>query len=276
MGRLEGKVAFITGAARGQGRSHAIRLAEEGADIIAVDICRNIQSVPYSLATSVDLAETTKLVAATGQRIVDFEADVRDLDALVSALAAGVDQMGRLDIVVANAGILSLGDAGSLTEAAWQDMLDVNLTGVWKTIKAALPHLRESGDGGAIITIGSTASTKAFAGLPHYVAAKHGVIGLTKALAKELAHEMIRVNAIQPTNVDTAMIQNQALYQLFCPDNPSPTEEDFAEPAEDMQEMPLPWIEPRDVSEAVLFLASDEARYITGISLPIDLGALLK
>lgn len=276
MGRVEGKVALITGAARGQGRSHALRLAQEGADIIAVDLCHDVATVPYALANPADLEETARLVRATGRRVVARQADVRDFAQLASAVDEGVAELGHLDISIANAGIFSVGDAVSLTEEAWDDMIGINLTGIWKTAKAAIPHMRATGNGGSIINIGSTASSKAFAGLPHYVAAKHGVIGLTKALAKELAPEMIRANAIQPTNVDTAMIQNQALYRLFLPDIETPTREDFAVPAREMQEMPRSWIDVGDVSNAVLFLASDESCYITGIGLPVDLGALLK
>ena len=276
MSRFTGKVALITGAARGQGRSHAVRLAAEGADIIAVDHCQDLGSVPYPLASTADLDETARLVRETGRRVVASVADVRDFAQLSAAVDAGVTELGRLDIVVANAGIFSVGDAVSLSEEAWDDMIDINLTGVWKTAKAAIPHLRTTGDGGSIINIGSTASSRPYVGLPHYVAAKHGVIGLTKALAKELAPEMIRVNAVLPTNVDTDMIQNEATYKLFLPDLEAPTRDDFALPARDLQEMPRSWIEVGDVSAAVLFLASSEARYITGAALPVDLGALLK
>lgn len=276
MSRLTGKVALVTGAARGQGRSHAIALAAEGADIIAVDLCAQVASVPYPLASAEDLAETVRQVEALDRRIVASTADVRDLAALEAAIGEGVAEFGRLDIVVANAGIFSAAPGGVLDEQTWQDMIDINLTGVWKTSKAAIPHILAGGRGGSIINIGSTASMKAFTGLPHYVAAKHGVVGLTKALAKEFAPQFIRVNTIAPTNVDTAMIHNAALYGLFLPDVDDPQREDFAVPAQEMQELPRPWVEPSDVSKAVVFLASDDSRYITGVTLPVDLGALLK
>src|SRR6201987_5751827 len=195
-GRVEGKVAFITGAARGQGRSHAITLAREGADIIAVDICAQVGSVPYPMATPQDLAQTVKEVEATGRRIVATTADVRDYDALKEALDDGVAQLGRLDIVSANAGITSYGRAHELPEQTWQDVIDVNLTGEWHAAKAAIPHLRAGGRGGSIILTSSDAGLKAYQNLGHYVAAKHGVIGLMRTLALELAADLIRVHSI--------------------------------------------------------------------------------
>ncbi len=273
MNRLAGKVALVTGAARGQGRSHAIALAREGADVIAVDRCASIASVSYPLADADDLAVTVKEVTALGRHCVSAVADVRDLDALATAVAEGVAELGGLDIVVANAGIFSSAPGGDVDVDAWDDMIAVNLSGVYRTCKAARPYLRA---GASIITISSTAGLKAFEGLPHYVAAKHGVVGLTKALAKDLAPAMIRVNAIAPTNCDTDMIQNDGMYRLFLPDTDTPGRDDFAGPSQGMQMMPVPWITSADVSHAVVFLASDEARYITGITLPIDLGALLQ
>ena len=209
-GRVEGKVAFITGAARGQGRSHAVRLAQEGADIIAVDLCDQVDSVPYQMATPEDLADTVKQVEALDRRIVATKADVRDYGALKKALDDGVAQLGRLDIVSANAGIARFGRAEELPEQTWQDMIDTNLTGVWHTAKAAIPHLIAGGRGGSIVLTSSAAGLKAYANVAHYVSAKHGVVGLMRTLALELAPHMIRVNSLHPTQVDTDMIMNES------------------------------------------------------------------
>jgi SDR family mycofactocin-dependent oxidoreductase len=272
---VEGKVAFITGAARGQGRSHAIRLAEEGADIIAVDICQQLDTVPYAMATPDDLAETVKRVEALDRRIVATQADVRDYGALKGALDAGVAELGRLDIVCANAGIFSF-STEELDERMWKDMIDVNLTGVWHTTRAAVPHLVEGGRGGSIILTSSTAGLMGFPNFAHYVSAKHGVVGLMRTLALELAPHMIRVNSVHPTSVDTDMIQNKATYDLFAPDLENPTREQVGERFQALNALPIMWVEPRDISNAVLFLASDEARYITGVTLPVDAGSTQK
>jgi (+)-trans-carveol dehydrogenase len=275
-GKLEGKVAFITGAARGQGRSHAITLAGEGADIIAVDICAQIGSVPYPMATPEDLAQTVKEVEALDRRIVATDVDVRDYDALKQALDDGVAQLGRLDIVSANAGIVSYGRAEELPEQTWRDVIDVNLTGEWHAAKAAIPHLRAGGHGGSIILTSSDAGLKALQNLAHYVAAKHGVIGLMRTLALELAADFIRVNALAPTSVNTPMIMNEPTYRVFRPDLQNPTAEDMTGPATAQNVLPIPWVEPVDISNAVLWLASDESRYVTGITLPVDAGAAIK
>jgi SDR family mycofactocin-dependent oxidoreductase len=277
MGRLDGKVAFITGAARGQGRSHAIRMAQEGADIIAVDISRQIETVPYGMATADDLAETVRQVEALDRRIVASEADVRDYDALSSAVDEGVAQLGRLDIVSANAGIFSSATADELTDTAWDDMIGVNLTGVWHTAKAAIPHLRAAG-GGSMILTSSTAGIKGFPNFVHYVAAKHGVVGIMRTLALELAPDFIRVNSVHPTSVDTDMIQNDSLYALFAPDLPveERTRETLGGRFQTLNALPIPWVEPVDISNAVLWLASDESRYVTGIMLPVDAGSTQK
>jgi SDR family mycofactocin-dependent oxidoreductase len=276
-GRVEGKVAFITGAARGQGRSHAIRLAAEGADIIAVDICEDVPGIPYAGATEADLAETVKQVEALDRRIVATKADVRDYAGLKAALDDGVSQLGRLDIVSANAGIgMSRGRSQDLTDDIWRDMIDVNLTGVWHTAKAAIPTLIEGGRGGAIVLTSSVAGLMAVKNIAHYVSAKHGVVGLMRTLALELAPHSIRVNSIHPTQVDTPMIQNEATWQLFRPDLEHPTREDFVPASQTMNALPIPWVEPIDISNALLFLASDEARYITGVTLPVDAGCVIK
>jgi (+)-trans-carveol dehydrogenase len=273
MRRFENKVAFVTGAARGQGRNHAVRLAEEGASIIAVDICGPIDSVPYALSSPSDLEETVQLVKAAGGRIVVAEADVRDAAALESAAQMGVNEFGRLDIVAANAGIFSSGPSHELTEDAWRDMIDVNLSGVWKTTRATIPHMVAAGNGGSITITSSIAGMKGSPNASHYVAAKHGVVGLMRSLANELAQHMIRVNTIHPTQVDTAMLQNNAMYRLFCPDIESPTQEDFAPRSQQLNALPIPWVSTSDVSNALLFLASDEGRFITGVTLPVDAGA---
>ncbi len=278
MGKLEGKVAFITGAARGQGRSHAVRLAEEGADIIAIDLARQLETAKYPLATEDDLAETVRQVEALDRRIVATVADVRDFDALSTALDAGVAELGGLDIVVANAGIMDFGRTEELSAESWRDMIDINLTGVWHTAKAAIPHVRARGRGGSIILTSSTYSAMGAQNTAHYTAAKHGVVGLMRVMALELADEQIRVNAVAPTVVDTTLIQNPAIYSLFAPELP-PEERttDVIWPRfGELNALPIPFIESIDVSNAVLWLASDESRYVTGINMPIDAGALLK
>ena len=263
MARLEGKVAFITGAARGQGRSHAVRLAEEGADIIAIDI-----------GSPTDLAQTVKEVEALDRRIVASQADVRDSGGLTAALDDGVARLGRLDIVVANAGIVNFGTAAELTEQAWRDVIDVNLTGVWHTVKAAIPRLRAAG-GGSIIIIGT--GLKGKPNLGHYAAAKHGLVGLMQSLANELAPDMVRVNSVHPGAVDNDMLHNQALYHLLLPDHPGDITREEIEPVfRRLNALPIPWVESVDISNAALFLASDEARYITGVTLPVDAGASVK
>jgi (+)-trans-carveol dehydrogenase len=278
MGRVEGKVAFITGAARGQGRSHAIRLAQEGADIIAVDLAGQIDSVPYRMATPDDLAQTVKEVEALDRRIIATEADVRDYGALKKALDDGVAELGRLDIVSANAGIFSFGLTQDLPEQTWQDVIDTNLTGVWHTAKAAIPHLRAGGHGGSIILTSSTAGLKAMENTGHYTAAKHGVVGLMRTLALELAPDMIRVNSVHPTTVNTDMVQNAPTYALFAPDLPEQdrTKDRLEERFQALNVLPIPWVEPVDISNAVLWLASDESRYVTGVTLPVDAGSLIK
>jgi (+)-trans-carveol dehydrogenase len=276
-GRVQGKVAFITGAARGQGRSHAIRLAQEGADIIAVDVLEDIPGIPYAGPTEADLAETVKQVEALDRRIIATKADVRDYDQLKKAVDDGVAQLGRLDIVSANAGIgSSPHKSWELDEADWQTMIDINLSGVWRTAKAAIPHLIAGGRGGAIILTSSAAGLQAYENIAHYVSAKHGVVGLMRTLALELAPQNIRVNSIHPTQVDTPMIQNEATWKLFRPDLENPTEADFAPASQSVNALPIPWVEPVDISNAVLFLASDEGRYITGVTLPVDAGTIIK
>jgi (+)-trans-carveol dehydrogenase len=276
-GRVEGKVAFITGAARGQGRAHAVRLAQEGADIIAIDICKQIDSVQIPLSTPEDLAETADLVKGHNRRIYTAEVDTRDFDALKAAVDAGVEQLGRLDIIVANAGI---GNGGATldktSEVDWTDMIDVNLGGVWKTVKAGVPHILAGGRGGSIILTSSVGGLKAYPHTGHYVAAKHGVVGLMRTFAVELGAQNIRVNSVHPTNVNTPLFMNEGTMKLFRPDLENPGPEDMKVVGQLMHTLPIGWVEPEDIANAVLFLASDEARYITGVTLPVDGGSCLK
>ncbi|AOS90930.1 mycofactocin-coupled SDR family oxidoreductase [Mycobacterium intracellulare] len=280
-GRVEGKVALVTGAARGQGRSHAVRLAEEGADIIAVDICKPIRegvldtAIPAS--TPEDLAETADLVKGHNRRIFTAEVDVRDYDALKAAVDNGVEQLGRLDIIVANAGIGNGGETLDKTsEEDWTEMIDINLAGVWKTVKAGVPHLIAGGNGGSIILTSSVGGLKAYPHTGHYVAAKHGVVGLMRAFGVELGQHMIRVNSVHPTHVKTPMLHNEGTFKMFRPDLENPGPDDMAPICQLFHTLPIPWVEPIDISNAVLFFASDEARYITGVTLPIDAGSCLK
>ena len=277
-GRVEGKVAFITGAARGQGRSHAVRLAQEGADIIAVDVCKRISSnEDIPAPTPDDLAETADLIKNLDRRIVTAEVDVRDYDALKAAVDSGVEQLGKLDIIVANAGIGNGGQTLDFTsEADWTDMIDVNLSGVWKTVKAAVPHLIAGGKGGSIILTSSVGGLKAYPHTGHYIAAKHGVVGLMRTFAVELGHHFIRVNSVHPTNVNTPLFMNEGTMKLFRPDLENPGPDDMAVVAQMMHVLPIGWVEPVDISNAVLFLASDESRYVTGLPMTIDAGSMLK
>jgi len=267
-GRVAGKVAFITGAARGQGRSHAIRLAEEGADIIAVDICEDIASVGYGLATEADLADTVKAVEALDRRIFARKADVRDLPGLKAALDAGVAELGKLDIVSANAGICTVQAWDDVSPAVWQDTIDTNLTGVWNTLAVSIPHLLANG-GGSIIATSSTAGIKGLPFLGPYTAAKHGVVGICRSLANELADKSIRINTVHPTGVDTPMVAGLGGLADMIEKNPN------LGPLS-MNGLPVEMVDPRDISNAVLFLASDEARYVTGLELTVDAGNTIR
>ena len=280
MGRVQGKVAFITGAARGQGRSHAVRLAEEGADIIAVDLCHDIDTLGYSLATPDDLKETARLVEAKDRRIVAVEADVRERAQLKAALEQGIAELGKVDIVVAQAGIAGM--KGDPPLQAWTDVIDTNLLGVINAANVALPHL---GEGASIVATGSTAAymnalpmmqVGTDPGGVAYMSAKRLLSQYMHDLARELAPRQIRANVIHPTNVNTDMLQSDPMYKSFRPDLEHPTKEDATPAFYIQQAMPVPWIEPVDISNAVLFLASDEARYVTGMQLRVDAGGYLK
>ncbi|MGI5330273.1 mycofactocin-coupled SDR family oxidoreductase [Actinomadura nitritigenes] len=275
MGKLDGKVAFITGAARGQGRSHAAALAREGADIIAVDTTAKVGSVPYPLATADDLSETVRLVEATGRRILARDADVRDSEALARAVEEGVAEFGRLDIVLANAGISTPAPTLEMSDGTWQDMIDINLTGVWKSLKASVPHIIAGGRGGAVVITSSLAAIYANENTAHYSAAKAGLVMLMKVMAKELAPHSIRVNTVHPTTVATDMILNDATYRLFRPDLENPTRADFEEAARTLNRLPVAALEPEDISNAVLHLVSDDAKYVTGATHVIDAGGSL-
>ena len=278
MPRFTDKVAVITGAARGQGRSHAVRLASEGADVVALDICRDIDSVAYDLATSADLQETARLVAEQGRRVVTAEVDVRDADAVVQAVADGAAQLDGIDIVLANAGI-GIMDADADPRRAFRDQLDVNLVGVWNTVQAAAPLLIEQGRGGAVVLTSSAFGLTGrggdgTGGSDGYVASKHGVVGLTRTFATWLAPHGIRVNCVNPTGVATRMVLNPAVEALFG-GGPDPAPE--PKPVDDVTNLfDLPLVQVEDVTAAVAFLASDEARYITGVALPVDAGMLVR
>ncbi|MFC5749869.1 mycofactocin-coupled SDR family oxidoreductase [Actinomadura rugatobispora] len=275
MGKLDGKVAFITGAARGQGRSHAVRLAREGADIIAIDTAAKVDSVPYPLATAEDLAETARLVEATGRRIVARDADVRDSAALAAAVEAGVAEFGRLDVVLANAGISSPAPTLEMSDETWQDMIDINLTGVWKSLKASVPHIVAGGRGGAVVITSSLAAMYAHENTAHYSAAKAGLVMLMKVMAKELAPHSIRVNTVHPTTVATDMVLNDSTYRLFRPDLEAPTRADFEEAARAVNRLPVVALESEDISNAILYLVSDDGRFVTGATHVIDAGVAL-
>jgi SDR family mycofactocin-dependent oxidoreductase len=265
-GKLEGKVAFITGAARGQGRSHAVRLAQEGADIIAVDICRQIDSVPYPMATPEDMAQTAKEVEALDRRIFTRETDVRDAAALEAAFSAGVTELGPVDIVLANAGIAPMSLHPTARE--WQDVIDVNLTGVYNTVQAAIPSMIERGAGGAIVLTSSTAGLNGIGGNTPgglgYTAAKHGVVGLMRSYANYLAPHNVRVNTVHPTGVRTPMVVNDTMQEFLQAD---PSMSNAMANA-----LPVDMVEPVDISNAIVWLVSDDARYVTGVTLPVDAG----
>ncbi|WP_411147682.1 mycofactocin-coupled SDR family oxidoreductase [Streptomyces sp. A30] len=278
MGRVQDKVVFITGAARGQGRAEAVRLAEEGADIIAIDVCEGIDSVDYPLASRADLDETVRLVEKLGRRIVALPADVRDPAALQAAVAEGVERLGRLDSVVAQAGIAPIGRAEA---QAFMDVVAVNFNGVVNTVQAALPHLP---DGGSVIATGSTAAlmqssdmtSRPDFGKLGYSFAKRSVAAFVNDLAVALAPRRIRVNAVHPTNCNTDMLNSEPMYREFRPDLENPTREDALPAFHVMTAFGLPYVEPRDIADMVLFLVSDESRYVTGMQMRVDAGAIVQ
>jgi SDR family mycofactocin-dependent oxidoreductase len=280
VGRVEGKVAFVTGAGRGQGRSHAVRLAEEGADIVAVDICRDIPTNLYPLSTSEDLKETVRLVEGLGRRIVAVEADVRERGQLSAAIEQGIADLGRLDVVVANAGIMPMGGEPKLQ--AWTDVVDTNLLGVINAVHAALPHLP---DGASIIATGSAAAFMTGIDLAAsgqnpggagYSYAKRTLSEFIHEIARNVAPRMIRANVVHPTNCNTDMLNSEPMYKAFRPDLENPTRDDALPAFPAQQAMPIPFVEAADISNAVVFLASEESRYVTGLQFRVDAGSYLK
>jgi SDR family mycofactocin-dependent oxidoreductase len=273
---LDGRVAFITGAARGQGRAHAVRLANDGADIIAIDICAPVSdTVTYPMPTSEDLAETVRLVEAAGRKVLAREVDIRDLAAQQRVVADGVEQFGRLDIVVANAGILSWGRIWEMSEEQWTSVIDVNLNGTWKTIKAAVPAMIEAGNGGSIVIVSSSAGTKATPGNAHYAASKHGLVALTNALAIEAGEFGIRVNSIHPYSIDTPMVEPEAMMEIFGKYpaflhsfSPMP----FKPVAHDGKPGLQEFMTADEVADVVAWLAGDGSRTISGSQIAVDRG----
>jgi len=280
MGRVDGKVAFITGAARGQGRSHAVRLAEEGCSIIAVDICEDIPEIGVPLATKEDLHETVRLVEEAGGKIVARQADVRSTSDLNAALADGIAEFGHVDIVVANAGVAAYRDVHSLTEEIWRTTIDVNLTGVFRTVKAALPAMVDRGQGGSIILISSGVVYRGGGLLVDYASSKCGVVGLMRTMALELAPHWIRVNCIMPSTVLTKIVDNEVFAGVISgamnAGQPYATRDERIEAMREMLQprhmLPIGWVDEIDISNAVLFLASDDSRYVTAEELRVDAG----
>jgi len=276
-GRLQGKVAFISGAARGQGRAHAVRMAEEGADVIAFDAAGPVPSQGAPAASVADLDETVRQVEKLDRRIVAHRADASDLEAVTAVLDQGLTEFGRVDIVVANAGVQGNPAPIAQTSAEeWQGVLATNLTGVFNTVRAAVPHLIDGGRGGSISLVSSSIALRAQPGLGPYGSAKTGVIGLMRALALELGEHSIRVNSIHPTTVNTPMLINDINFRLFRPDLENPQLEDVVPVYRTLNVLPVPWVEAEDIANAVIFLASDEGRFITGVALPVDAGYALK
>jgi SDR family mycofactocin-dependent oxidoreductase len=281
MASLEGKVALISGAARGMGRSHALRLAEEGADVIALDLCADVGSAPYPGASRDDLQRTAAAVEATGRRIVSSVVDVRDAKATAEAVRTGVDRLGRLDVVVANAGIVSYHPADQLSSQTWNEMIAINLTGSWNLASASLRPLIDGGEGGSIVFISSAAAHIGLPHLAHYSAAKAGLVGMMQSLAVELGPQKIRVNTIHPTAVNTPMIQNKATYELLSggiavsvdPDNPPQV---VSEALNAQNSLPIKWVEAVDVSNAIVFLAGETGRFVSGTQLRVDGGSAAK
>lgn len=269
MGRMDGKVVLVTGAARGQGRSHAVRLAEEGADIVAIDICHDVETIPYPMGTEDDLSTTVRQVEDLDRRIIARHADVRDSAALRSVVDEAVAEFGHIDVAVANAGINGVGTTWEFSDEEWQTMLDINLSGVWRTACSVIPQMIEQRSG-CIIMTSSIGGIRGFAGFGHYSVAKHGVVGLMRVLTNELAGHNIRVNTVHPTTVNTDMVMNEMFDSVFG------GHEEAWETFQSMHLLQVPHVEPVDISNAVLYLASDEARYCTGVTLPVDAGFLQK
>ena len=276
MTRLDGKIAFITGAARGQGRTHAVRLAQEGADIVAVDLCRQQANLDYTSGTPEDLEETVRLVEKEGRRIIARAADVRDQASLDVVVEEALGEFGGIDILVSNAGISNQGSVVGLTDQQWEDILGTNLVGAWHSCRAVLPSMIERGAGGSVIFVSSTVGLRGAPGQAHYSASKHGMQGLMLSLANEVGQHNIRVNSVNPGAVNTEMAINESLLKMFLPDIENPTPADAADLFSNLTLLPIPWVEPEDVSNAVLWLASDESRFVTGAAIPVDGGQLAR
>jgi SDR family mycofactocin-dependent oxidoreductase len=276
-GRLAGRVCVITGAARGQGRVEAVRMAQEGADLILVDLAGPVETIDYPMPTPADLEETGSMVAAAGGRCITAVVDVRDVAGLEHAIRLAVARFGRLDVVVANAGVLnSPKPTWELSESEWQTVIDINLTGVWATLKATIPHMIDAGNAGSIVIISSIAGGRGCPNVAPYVSAKHGVVGLARTAANELAAHRIRVNTVHPTNVRTPLIDNAVSARIFRPDMAEPTLDDGVVPLQRVNLMDVPWVSADDIADAVLFLASDDSKFITGASIPVDAGSWAK
>ncbi|HEY2564523.1 MAG TPA: mycofactocin-coupled SDR family oxidoreductase [Acidimicrobiales bacterium] len=276
MGTVDGKVAFITGAARGQGRSHAVRLAEEGADVIAVDLCAPVASAAYPMPTPEDLEETGRLIEATGRRSLTRVVDVRDDRGIDQVVRDGTAAFGVIDIVIANAGISTMDSLLTCEPSVWREVIDINLTGVFNTVQAGVRPMVARGNGGCVILTSSIMGLKSLGGIPAYTAAKHGLVGLMRSAAHELAPYRIRVNSIHPGNVRTPMVENEGMFKLFRPDLEAPTADDVAPGFASMNIFPEPWLEASDITDAIMYLVSDTGRFVTGVTLPIDLGATIK
>jgi SDR family mycofactocin-dependent oxidoreductase len=271
MGRFDGKTVLVTGGARGQGRSHALAFAREGADIVITDIAQQVASVPYKMSSVSDLGETAAQVEALDQRCLAVQADARDTEATSAAVDQAVGRFGKIDILIVNHGLLSLSPVADMSDEMWDDVIGTDLTGVFKSVRAVLPHMIAQGSG-RIVATSSMAGRTGLPTVAHYCAAKWGVIGFIKSVAREVAANGITVNCICPTNVDTDMIHNDAFYALFAPDVTNPTREDVIPGFTSLNAIQIPWIEAIDISNAMLFLASDEARYITGEALHVSAG----
>lgn len=276
MGAVDGKVAFITGAARGQGRSHAVRLAEQGADVIAVDLCAPVASAAYPMPVPEELEETGRLVEATGRRALTRVVDVRDDRAVDQVVQDGAAALGVVDIVIANAGISTMDSLLTCEPSVWREVIDINLTGAFHTVQSGVRPMVERGNGGCVILVSSFMGLRSSGGIPAYTAAKHGLVGLMRSAAHELAPYRIRVNSIHPGTVRTPMVENEGMFKLFRPDLEAPTAEDVAPGFAAMNIFPEPWLEASDITDAVMWLVSDSGRYVTGITLPVDLGATIK
>jgi len=275
-GRVAGKVALVTGAARGQGRSHAVRLAAEGADVVAMDVCADVEAVPYPLGTREDLEETARLVKAAGGDIVTWACDARDTAAVGEMVASALDRFGRLDIAVINHGVLNYGYSADMDDQTWDTMIGINLTSVFRVARASARAMIDLGNGGSIVITSSNYGLKGAGMIAGYVAAKHGVVGLARAMAIDLVDHGIRVNTVNPTTVRTPMVDNPAIRGFLRPDLADPTSEDVEGPLAALHYYAEAWMDPSEVSSAVLYLASDESRCVTGISLPVDMGSLQK